>query len=208
MTSAQIVRCFGGPDDPLMMRYHDEEWGVPLHDDRALFEFLVLEGFQAGLSWRTILHKRENFRRALHNFDVAKIARYTDEDRRRLLTDPGIVRNRLKIDAAISNAQRFLEAQREFGSFDSGACPCTMTGPSSSSWSSFQAGLSWRTILHKRENFRRALHNFDVAKIARYTDEDRRRLLTDPGIVRNRLKIDAAISNAQRFLEAQREQLR
>ena len=118
MTSAQIVRCFGGPDDPLMMRYHDEEWGVPLHDDRALFEFLVLEGFQAGLSWRTILHKRENFRRALHNFDVAKIARYTDEDRRRLLTDPGIVRNRLKIDAAISNAQRFLEAQREFGSFD------------------------------------------------------------------------------------------
>ena len=101
-----------------MMRYHDEEWGVPLHDDRALFEFLILDGFQAGLSWRTILHKRENFRRAFHDFDAGKIARYTEEDRQRLLNDPGIVRNRLKIEATINNAQRFLEVKKEFGSFD------------------------------------------------------------------------------------------
>jgi DNA-3-methyladenine glycosylase I len=102
-----------------MARYHDEEWGVPMHDDRGLFEFLVLDGFQAGLSWRTILHKRENFRRALDNFDAVKIANYTDEDQRRLLGDAGIVRNRLKIAATIANAQSFLEVQREFGSFDS-----------------------------------------------------------------------------------------
>ena len=101
-----------------MMRYHDEEWGVPLHDDRALFEFLVLDGFQAGLSWRTILHKRENFRRAFDNFDAHKIADYRDRDRDRLLADAGIVRNRLKIDASISNAQLFLKVQDEFGSFD------------------------------------------------------------------------------------------
>ena len=112
------VRCFGGPDDPLMMRYHDEEWGVSLHDDRALFEFLVLDGFQAGLSWRTILHKRDAFRRAFGNFDPERVAGYTEGDTQRLLADAGIVRNRLKIAAAISNAQRFLEAQREFGSFD------------------------------------------------------------------------------------------
>ena len=112
------TRCFGGPEDPLMMRYHDEEWGVPVHDDRALFERLSLEGFQAGLSWRTILHKRESFRRALHDFDAARIASYTDEDQQRLLNDAGIVRNRLKIAATITNAQSFLELQSEFGSFD------------------------------------------------------------------------------------------
>ena len=114
----QPIRCFGDIKDPLMARYHDEEWGVPLHDDRGLFEFLVLDSFQAGLSWRTILHKRENFRRALHNFDAAKIALYTDDDQQRLLSDAGIVRNRLKIAATITNAQRFLEVQKQFGSFD------------------------------------------------------------------------------------------
>ena len=118
MNTDQPIRCFGDTSDPLMTRYHDEEWGVPLHDDRGLFEFLVLDSFQAGLSWRTILHKRENFRRALHNFDAAKIASYTDEDQQRLLNDAGIVRNRLKIAATITNAQRFLEVQRELGSFD------------------------------------------------------------------------------------------
>ena len=101
-----------------MLRYHDEEWGVPLHDDRALFEFLVLGGFQAGLSWRTILHKRESFRRAFHDFDASRIAHYSDEDRRRRLSDPTIVRNRLKIDAAITNAGHFLGVKKEFGSFD------------------------------------------------------------------------------------------
>lgn len=110
-------RCFGD-GDPLMATYHDEEWGVPVHDDQTLFEFLILEGFQAGLSWRTILHKRENFRRAFQDFDAKRIAHYTDTDRQRLLADAGIVRNRLKIEAAISNAQAFLKVVEEFGSFD------------------------------------------------------------------------------------------
>ena len=111
-------RCFGGPDDPLMMRYHDEEWGVPVHDDRLLFEFLCLEGAQAGLSWQTILNKRENYRIAFDNFDPGKIAKYTDRDKARLLANEGIVRNTLKVDAFINNAQRFLAVQQEFGSFD------------------------------------------------------------------------------------------
>ena len=109
------------------MAYHDSEWGVPVHDDRVQFEFLCLEGAQAGLSWQTILRKRENYRKAFDNFDPAKVAAYTDADRERLLTDAGIVRNRLKIDAMINNAQRFLEVQKEFGSFDSisGSSPAT-----------------------------------------------------------------------------------
>ena len=118
MEEAKRIRCFGGPEDPLMMDYHDREWGVPVHDDRLTFEFLTLEGAQAGLSWQTILRKRENYRRAFDNFDPAKVAAYTDEDRRRLLADAGIVRNRAKIDSTISNAVRFLEVQREYGSFD------------------------------------------------------------------------------------------
>ena len=101
-----------------MREYHDTEWGVPLHDDRKLFEFLVLEGFQAGLSWATILRKRENFRKAFHGFDPERIARYTARDVKRLMADAGIIRNRQKIDAAVNNARRFLEIQKEFGSFD------------------------------------------------------------------------------------------
>lgn len=115
---SSIVRCFGGPEDPLMMRYHDEEWGVPVHDDRLWFEFLVLDGAQAGLSWRTILHKREGYRRAFAGFVPAKVAAFGEKDRARLMADDGIVRNRLKIDSAINNASRFLEVQKEFGSFD------------------------------------------------------------------------------------------
>jgi DNA-3-methyladenine glycosylase I len=111
-------RCFGGPDDPLMMRYHDEEWGVPSHDVRHLFELLVLEGAQAGLSWQTILNKRENYRKAFDNFDPAKVAAYGDSDRERLLADAGIVRNRLKIQSAISNAESLLNMQMEPGGFD------------------------------------------------------------------------------------------
>lgn len=110
-------RCWGG-SDPLMTAYHDTEWGAPLHDDRRLFEFLVLEGMQAGLSWATILHKRENFRKAFRGFDARRVAGYGKKDIKRLLADPGIVRNRLKIEAAINNARRFLEIQQEFGSFD------------------------------------------------------------------------------------------
>ena len=101
-----------------MIAYHDTEWGVPLHDDRGLFEFLVLEGMQAGLSWATILRKRENFRKAFSGFDARRVAGYGVKDVQRLLEDAGIIRNRLKIAAAINNARRFLEVQKEFGSFD------------------------------------------------------------------------------------------
>ena len=114
---AQIRRCWGD-DDPLMAHYHDFEWGVPEHDDQKLFEHLMLDGFQAGLSWRTILHKRENFRAAFNNFDPEMIARYSEKDQARLLDDVGIIRNRLKIKATITNAQAFLAIQKEFGSFD------------------------------------------------------------------------------------------
>ncbi len=109
--------CWGEVDE-LMGAYHDREWGVPLHDDNKIFEFLVLEGMQAGLSWRLILNKRENFRRAFHGFDPRRVARYGERDLKRLLGDPGIIRNRLKLQAAVNNAKRFLEVQKEFGSFD------------------------------------------------------------------------------------------
>lgn len=101
-----------------MMAYHDVEWGVPIHDDHKLFEFMVLDAFQAGLSWSTILNKRENFRKSFDNFDPAKIARYTDKKIERLLADPGIVRNRQKVVATVNNAKAFLKTQGEFGSFD------------------------------------------------------------------------------------------
>lgn len=101
-----------------MIRYHDKEWGMPLHDDRRLFEFLILEGAQAGLSWEIILRKRENFRAAFDDFDAARVARYNARRVKNLLSNPGIVRNRLKIAAAIANAKAFLGVQREFGSFD------------------------------------------------------------------------------------------
>jgi len=113
-----ITRCAWTGDDPLMQRYHDEEWGVPKHDDRRLFEDLVLDGAQAGLSWQTILRKRENYRRAFDNFDPVKVAAYDESRVAELLQDPGIVRNRLKIRSAIQNAQAFLRVQQEFGSFD------------------------------------------------------------------------------------------
>ena len=101
-----------------MLAYHDNEWGVPVHEDRTLFEFLTLEGAQAGLSWETILKKRENYRKAFDNFDAARIARYDERDVERLLADAGIVRNRLKVAATVNNAQRFLEVREEFGSFE------------------------------------------------------------------------------------------
>src|SRR5205809_5141732 len=101
-----------------MIAYHDEEWGVPVHDDRLLFEFLTLEGAQAGLSWETILNKRDAYREAFAGFDPARVARFTPQRVQRLLADPGIVRNRLKIESTVSNAKAFLAVQREFGSFD------------------------------------------------------------------------------------------
>ncbi len=111
-------RCAWAGEHPPMLRYHDEEWGVPLHDDRLLFEFLILEGAQAGLTWRTILDRRQNYRRAFEHFNARKIAKYGSRDVKRLLSDAGIIRNRLKIAAAILNAQHFLEVQQEFGTFD------------------------------------------------------------------------------------------
>jgi DNA-3-methyladenine glycosylase I len=112
-----IIRCRWASNE-FSIPYHDEEWGVPVHDDRTWFEFLILEGAQAGLSWDTILKKRTRYREVFDNFDPAKVARYDAEKKRALLADPGIIRNRLKIDATISNAKLFVKAQEEFGSFD------------------------------------------------------------------------------------------
>jgi DNA-3-methyladenine glycosylase I len=113
----QPVRC-GWASGELLVRYHDEEWGVPVHDDRTLFEFLTLEGAQAGLSWNTILNKRDNYRQAFAGFDPKRVARYDQRKIAQLLRNPGIVRNQLKIASAIRNAKAFLKVQKEFGSFD------------------------------------------------------------------------------------------
>jgi DNA-3-methyladenine glycosylase I len=110
-------RCPWCGTDPLYVAYHDTEWGVPVYDDQLLFEFLVLESFQAGLSWLTILRKRENFRKALDGFDYHKIARYSDTKLNQLMNDSGIIRNRLKIEATVTNARAFIQVQQEFGSF-------------------------------------------------------------------------------------------
>jgi DNA-3-methyladenine glycosylase I len=117
--SATLVRCsWVDTGDPLMLAYHDREWGVPVHDDRTHYEFLVLEGAQAGLSWSTVLKKREAYRLAFSQFDPAKVARYTAARLKKLMSDPGIIRNRLKIESAVTNARAFLQLQEEFGTFD------------------------------------------------------------------------------------------
>jgi len=115
--STSPVRC-AWPSNPLSIAYHDQEWGVPVHDDRTLFEFLILEGAQAGLSWDTVLNKRQRYRQVFAKFDPQKVARFNREKVKALLKDPGIIRNRLKIDSTISNAKAFLQVQKEFGSFD------------------------------------------------------------------------------------------
>jgi DNA-3-methyladenine glycosylase I len=117
-TKRSPTRCFWAGEDPLMVAYHDEEWGLPIHDDRRWYEKLLLDGAQAGLSWSTILHKREGYRKAFAGFDPARVARFTERDVARLMGDPGIVRNRLKIRSAIGNARAFLALQAEHGSFD------------------------------------------------------------------------------------------
>jgi DNA-3-methyladenine glycosylase I len=144
-------------DDPLYLKYHDEEWGVPIRDDRLIFEFLVLEAFQAGLSWRTVLHKRENFRRAFNNFDFRKVARYGPADIKRLMGDAGIVRNRAKIAAAVNNAARFIEVAAEFGSFSDymwkwvGGKPVTHRIESLEDYRSFtDEAVAWSKDLKKR----------------------------------------------------------
>jgi DNA-3-methyladenine glycosylase I len=113
-----MKRCEWPGNNGLMIRYHDEEWGTPLHDDKKLFEFLVLDAFQAGLNWAIILNKRENFRKAFQNYDAKKISKYGKKDFNRLIKDAGIIRNKLKIESTITNAQKFLEIKKEFGSFD------------------------------------------------------------------------------------------
>lgn len=120
MGKSSLERCAWSTmsKNPLMLEYHDKEWGVPVHDDQTLFEFLTLEGAQAGLSWETVLNKRENYRREFRQFEPAKIARFTSSDVRRLLADPGLIRNRLKIESTISNAKESLRIREEFGSFD------------------------------------------------------------------------------------------
>ena len=115
----RVTRCsWAGTNNPLMLEYHDREWGVPVHDDRKHFEFLVLEAAQAGLSWSIVLSKREGYRRAFSQFDPVKVARYTRPRIEKLVTDPAIIRNRLKIEAAVRNARAFLDVQNEFGSFN------------------------------------------------------------------------------------------
>lgn len=117
MKKRNIQRC-GWGKTPQMLTYHDTEWGTPLHNDRKLFEFLILDAFQAGLSWSTVLHKREAFKKAFDNFNPAKIAKYEEKKIKQLLNNKGIIRNKLKINAAILNAKKFLEVKKEFGSFD------------------------------------------------------------------------------------------
>jgi DNA-3-methyladenine glycosylase I len=137
-----LQRCYGDGDE-LMEAYHDTEWGVPVHDDQLLFQKLILDGFQAGLSWRTILHKRENFRRAFDNFDPQVIANYGEPDIERLLSDAGIVRNKLKVRAAVTNAQAYLRIKDELGSFDkylwSFTGGVTLSNKSMTSWDDLPA---------------------------------------------------------------------
>jgi len=129
-------RCKWSEKDPLYIQYHDTEWGVPLHDEQQLFEFLMLETFQAGLSWITILRKRESFRKAFDNFDYKKIAQYKERKIQALLQDKGIIRNKLKVRAAVSNAQAFLKVQKEFGSFDNYVWAFVNGKPTQNKWRS------------------------------------------------------------------------
>lgn len=132
------IRCEWGTEDSLYLDYHDKEWGVPVHDDRRLFEFLVLDTMQAGLSWFIILKKRENFRKAFDNFDPNKIAKYDEKKIKKLLSDKGIIRNQRKIEAAIQNARAFLTVQEEFGSFDAYIWQFVNGKPKKNSWKSIQ----------------------------------------------------------------------
>ena len=137
-SSAPALRRCRWATNELSIRYHDEEWGTPVHDDRTLFEFLILEGAQAGLSWDTILQKRARYRSVFDNFDPAVVARYSGKKVRELLSDAGIVRNRLKIDSAIRNAQAFLQVQKEFGSFDAYVWQFVGGGPAQNAWNESQ----------------------------------------------------------------------
>jgi len=135
-------RCEWPDGNELMLKYHDEEWGVPVHDDRKLFEFLLLDSFQAGLSWQTILDKRENFKKAFDNFEAKKIAKYDWAKKKSLMQDAGIIRNRLKIESAVDNAKGFLEIQKEFGSFDKYIWQFVGRKPKNNRWKSMSEVLA------------------------------------------------------------------
>lgn len=137
--ATSIRRCAWCGDDPLYLAYHDREWGVPVHEDRTLFEFLILEGAQAGLSWITILRKREHYRRVFADFDAAQVARFDARKVESLLADPGIVRNRLKVESTLINACAFLDVQREFGSFDDYIWGFVDGQPIRNAWAELQA---------------------------------------------------------------------
>ena len=132
-------RCAWAGTDPRMIAYHDDEWGVPVHDDRRFFEFLILEGAQAGLSWSTILNKRANYRAAFADFDPARVARFSEARLAKLLADPGLVRNRLKVAGARQNAQAFLKVQQAFGSFDAYVWRFVGGAPKANAWRSLRA---------------------------------------------------------------------
>ncbi len=133
-----VPRCGWSGTDPLYIKYHDEEWGVPVHDDNKIFEFLVLEGAQAGLSWLTVLKKRDNYRKAFNNFDPRKVSRYDSQKAEELIGNPGIIRNRQKINSAVNNANAFLRVQEEFGSFDSYIWQFVNGKPKRNRWSSLK----------------------------------------------------------------------
>ena len=154
-------RCEWCGDDPLYLAYHDEDWGVPVHDDRKLFEMLILEGAQAGLSWLTILKKRENYRKAFDEFDAEIVARYSDYDLARLLADLGIVRNRLKIESAVKNAQGVLALREEFGSLDSFLWRYVDGIPHQNAWSSMaELPASTKTSERMSKDLKRRGFNF------------------------------------------------
>lgn len=132
-------RCAWAGTDPRMIAYHDDEWGVPVHDDRRFFEFMILEGAQAGLSWSTILNKRANYRAAFADFDPARVARFSEARLAKLLADPGLVRNRLKVAGARQNAQAFLKVQQAFGSFDAYVWRFVGGAPKANAWRSLRA---------------------------------------------------------------------
>ncbi|MDA9909079.1 DNA-3-methyladenine glycosylase I [Gammaproteobacteria bacterium] len=133
-----LSRCAWAGDDPLYQKYHDKEWGVPLHSDKKLFEFLILEGMQAGLSWITILKKRQAFREAFDGFDFNKVAKYPDSKIEQLLDNPGIIRNKLKVNAAVTNAQAFIRIRKEFGTFNKYIWQFVDHQPLQNSWKNLQ----------------------------------------------------------------------
>ena len=181
------IRCPWAGSDPLYRAYHDTQWGVPLHDERGLFEFLILEGAQAGLSWITVLKKREHYRAAFDGFDPEKVARYNDASIRKLLVNEGIIRNRLKITAAVGNARAFLDIQQAFGSFDAYIWQFVDGTPVRNQWKSMPQ-VPAQTATSKLPN---ACCTFKKA-----------RALSTAAVIFNRFRIKPSFSNSLRMLSS------